>query len=388
MDSVGSEVHFAPNQPVGPQRINIEAMAEQADGSTIIGASKINQFAVRKRCFFSPVPPWRKAVASRSCLDTRSRAQTMGLDVATGSGLEIRKRVVVEAVPDFCLPAGIEALDGCLKASLQWRSKHRSHLKAQAEADDSTDGVGKLVGSLEKRVIVKLSEARQSKSAPVLGKSCHHGGGADCIHWPGDHQTPVQRDAIEHPDLSSTFDDEPFHNVEAVKLQTSRSDFWQVPTWRWWRAAHSLLSIQGPSALQDAADGAYRGRIGQPLCQPLALDGCGTELPQIALRAQLMAKAQYQIFPKSFRTTRMMGHARTIAPVNLIELTTLGASYPSPYGRKAHSKLSSDRPHRGSAVNSFYHGLSLRFPKAFLPMLGTPKMVFDHHNDTNVLASR
>lgn len=101
MDLVSSEVHFAPDPPVGPSGMDVEAMAEQAHGSTVIGPSKIIQFTAGKRPFFFPVPTRRKAVASRSCLDTRSQAAAMCLDVATRSELEISQRVVVEAVPDF-----------------------------------------------------------------------------------------------------------------------------------------------------------------------------------------------------------------------------------------------------------------------------------------------
>jgi hypothetical protein len=125
------------------------------------------------------------------------------------------------------------------------------------------------------------------------------------------------------------------------------------------------------------------------LLLPLSLNGFGPELSQITLRAQLMAQAEHPIFPKNVCATGMMWYGRTIAPINLIQFTTLSSLYPSLHGRKTAVKLPGYRSHRGVTTNSFDHSLPTFLFGSFLPMLLTPKEnVFIHNTDLRVLASR
>ena len=56
----------------------------------------------------------------------------------------------------------------------------------------------------------------------------------------------MQGDAVEHLDLGTALDDQPFHHVEAVQLPLYRGDLGQMPT-RWWRGtACAFLAVQGP----------------------------------------------------------------------------------------------------------------------------------------------
>src|SRR5207249_896054 len=56
----------------------------------------------------------------------------------------------------------------------------------------------------------------------------------------------VQGDAVEHLDLGTAHDDQPFHHVEAVQLPLFRGDLGQMPT-RWRRGATSaFLTVQSP----------------------------------------------------------------------------------------------------------------------------------------------
>jgi hypothetical protein len=388
MDFAISEIHLAPNQPVCPRRIDTKGMPEQAHGSSVVGASEINQLAASQRRLFFPAPLWRKATAQGSCFDTNSRAKAMGLDVAGRSELQITERVVMKALPNFGLPASIEALNGGLKAGLQRWSKHRGNPKPQAETNHATDGIGKLVSPLKQCVVVKLRKARQTKGASMLSQSGHDEISADGIDRPGGHQPSVQRDSVEHAHFCAAFNNESLHNIEAIELRARRCDLGQVPTG--WRrgAAHSLLSIQSTSAFENAADGAHRGRARKSLPQPLQPNRCGAKFTEVTVRTQLMTKTQHNIFSIPIGATGAMRNTRTVAPVNLTDLTTFAPLSPSLDGGETDVKLACNRSHGLAPMNSFYHGLPSLLFGSFLPMLLAPhKVVFVDDTDPELLAS-
>jgi hypothetical protein len=114
----------------------------------------------------------------------------------------------------------------------------------------------------------------------------------------------------------------------------------------------------------------------------------GTKLAQITVSAQLIAKAQYQIFPSSVCATGFVRNARPITPINFFKLTVPGSTHPSLHRREAYMKLPGYRSHRDTATNNFYHGAPSGLLGTFLLMLCAPeKTVFADHTDIEVLAS-
>src|SRR3990167_1848630 len=125
MDLLSVGVDLAPHQAMSPHRMDIEAAPKKTHGSVIVGTSQVDQRAAIKRRMFFPTPVRGKGPASRGRLDPAGRPLTVGLDVAGRTGLQIAKRVVMEALPYLGLPAAVEALNCSLKAGLPWRSKDR-----------------------------------------------------------------------------------------------------------------------------------------------------------------------------------------------------------------------------------------------------------------------
>src|SRR5689334_885343 len=183
----------------------------------------------------------------------------------------------------------VKALNGGLETSLLGRSKHRGCFQPQTEPDHSPDRVSELVSTLEKRVIVKLSKARQSHRTPMFPQRLKDCSGVELAHGPGGHQTSVQRNTSEHAHFGTTFDHQPFYDIETIQLAVSQRQRRQIPTRLRCTAAHASLPIQRPSALQDAPDGANRRRIGQSLDQPLSSNGRCAKFSEIAILAQLVA---------------------------------------------------------------------------------------------------
>src|SRR5215210_2241648 len=294
---------------------------------------------------------------------------------------------MMETFPHFSLPVTIETLNGRLKTVFQWRSEDRSNFQTQAKTDHSPNGVSKLMGSLEKRVIVELSKAGQSKSTPVLHQRLDDRGGAYRTQRPRDHQTSVKGNPVEHPHLSAAFNHQSFDYIEAIKLTALQSHLCEIPTSRWWTTPHSPLTVQSPSSLQNAADGANRRRVSQSLCQPLTLNCRGAELAEITILTQLVAKPQHPIFFKRIGATSFVGNRGVVGPVHFFQLKTLRSAYPSLNCGKAYLKATRYRSHRCAIPNRLYHRFSLGLFRSFLPMLLTPKNVFNHHTDINLLAS-
>src|SRR5258706_2143404 len=254
---------------MGPSRLDFETMTQQVDLAVIIGPADINNGSTVEGRSFIPAPLIRKACAGRGSLGAAGRSSTMCLNVARRASLQIGNRVVMESLPDFSLPVTVEALNGRLKAGFLRRSKHWSHLQTQTQPNHSTDGIGKLMVALEKRVIVELSKAGQAQRTPMFHQHLQYGRRIDYVSGPRSDQTSVQGNAIENSNFNATFNDQPFDHVEAIKLALARSQLRQIPAQRRWTAPRPSFPIQGASSFQDAADGANRRRFSQSPGQPL-----------------------------------------------------------------------------------------------------------------------
>lgn len=118
----------------------------------------------------------------------------VGCDVPGGLELQSGQGLIMEALPNFGLPATVETFNGGLKPGFPRRGKYRDNSQAQAEPDHPAHAIGKAVISLEAGVIVELSVSRNAKTTPVLAQSRNDFGGGDCLIRPACNQTSMERD--------------------------------------------------------------------------------------------------------------------------------------------------------------------------------------------------
>jgi hypothetical protein len=110
----------------------------------------------------------------------------------------------------------------------------------------------------------------------------------------------MRGDAIEHLDLRTTLDDQPFHHDEAVQLPPCREDFGQMPT-RWRSGApDAFLAVQTPPPFEETVDGRHRReRSNLPVLKG-PVDGIRPVELEVAALLQLRSHGQDQILNEGF----------------------------------------------------------------------------------------
>jgi hypothetical protein len=351
-DGVGVEIDLAADKAVRPERVDGESMAEQADLTVIVGASEEDDLAggVSLKALLPGV--W-EGLSERGRQDTFGGAGACGSDELGGLTLKGLEGAMVEAAPDLGLPAAVIAFDGGLEAGFSRWSKDRSNLQGEAQAGDTAEVIGVLVGTLEPGVVIELGVAGQAHLAPVfdqseVGQFCRDGG-----TWPGGGQAAVKRDGVENFDIDSAFNDKAGNDVEAIDLDPAGGDLGQVPAARRGWTSHPLFAVQSSSPLQDAADGTNRGDCALSSLDQFSSDGDITKLSQIAYFFELLAKSQDLFFqvPADPVARAPAGSRRSVGPVHALQSFSSGAANPSTYRGEAHPKATGDRPDRGTPTH-------------------------------------
>ena len=177
----------------------------------------------------------------------------------------------------------------------------------------------------------------------------------------------MQRDAVEDLDLDAPTNDQPFDQIEAIQLGTPVGEWRQVPTrTRWW-TTDSPTAIQGAASLQDQADGANAGWIGQATGEPLAVDSGGPELTEVAGVTQLLANGQYEVLPRALGAIdRCRQAARAVGPVDAIQALSGGALDPALHSGQGHAELLGDLTQGGSVSDGVDQGTSALLGRGFL----------------------
>jgi hypothetical protein len=123
------EVNMSSDQAVRPRTVNNKAMTEQADPTKGVGSAQVNNSALGSRLEIELPGAGEQSSAGR-CFDTQSGTLTVGDGVLSGLRLQSRKGVEMEALPNFSLPASVEAFNSGLEAGFPWRSKDYGHSQA------------------------------------------------------------------------------------------------------------------------------------------------------------------------------------------------------------------------------------------------------------------
>ena len=130
-DGVVSKIHVAANKPVGPKGVHRKAMTEEADGTGLRSAADEDDRPDRMGVQVRP-PSRREWPPRRRRLNPGGSALAVRVDIASRTFLEGGERHVVEASPDFSLPAAADIFDGRLKSTLLRRREHRNDPEPQA----------------------------------------------------------------------------------------------------------------------------------------------------------------------------------------------------------------------------------------------------------------
>ena len=312
------------------------------------------------------MPIDRKGAPLGSGFDALGSPAPMGVDIAPRAFPKVRETAVMEASPNFGLPSRIEALDGCLKATLPRRGKHRCDPESQAGSNDSADHITTMVSALEDRVIVELGIARQSELLPMLQSrlytelSRHEG------MRPATDQPTVERDDVEDFNPQPALNRQSLNDVEAVQFGALMGHIGQVPTQRRWRMTNTASRVESPTSLQDSSDGSNRRDSTVTLSDELLADGPSSEFTQDAVFFQFLSKPQHSLLSRRVRAPGSVRRARSVTPVDAVQPMTACPLNPQLNRAETHSDLSGNRPHRNSSSDSLYHLASLTLARWFL----------------------
>ena len=256
----GAHAQFAPHQPVRPVTMNHQCFFEQPDPPVRVRAPQEEDQELL-RCFREVQ---RQAVTRRGTVLTGGMAQAVRGDVGAGALLQGAQVWMPPAVPDFLLPAVIEAFNVGLEAGFAGWRKHRDDAEAQAEVNHAAQTVGVGVGALKAGVVVELGEVGAAVGAPVFDQSGEDIVRSEAGTRPALGQLAVQRQGIEHIEHRSLFDDQAFNQIEGVEFGAALGDGGQMPAggWRW-------------AALATGGGEVRRERPDEPACGSRARAGFG-----------------------------------------------------------------------------------------------------------------
>jgi len=364
-DLFAGEIDFGSNESMGPEGINEVAMAEQFEFTALIGAAQEDDHSP-ERALQVERPVVRKSASLRSGVEAWCCATTSGVDEApraVGQGGEI---LVLKASPDFVLPAAVVVLDGRLEAGLSRRGEDRSDVELETKSRDASEGIGPLMGALEDRVVVELDVPGKSVFAPVLDEHFDREFGSPGGFDPTGTEATMQADAIEDHDVGSTTNDEPFHEVEAVELDLTGCDAWQIPPLGRGRAADSSASIQGTTPEENSADGAQGGDALDAALLESSMNGSRAELSEVAGLLELFAEPQDEILEMGRRSASgPSSTAWRITPDHPIKSLTAGTSNPVLNGSQTDMKFPLNISERSSTANRRNHPPPSRFNTVF-----------------------
>src|SRR4029077_17942960 len=196
---------------------------------------------------------------------------------------------------------------------------------------------------------------------------------------PGHDQPAVQGDAVEDLDGNAALDDQALDAIKAIQLGTPIGDVGQVPPRRRWGTAQPMAVVQRAAALQDQADGADRGRVGDAPGEQFAVDGGGPELAEVAGVAQLLADGQDEVLQVTLGAVdRMRQAAGACGPVHAIQTLLTGPCGPALHRTQSDAKSVSDLARGHSLADGFNHLATSFEPVSFLLMAVSSKKVSCH----------
>lgn len=291
-------------------------MSQDIESSEVVGASQEDD-ASHGRCLQVERPRVGEGKSSGSVEDELAMSFSGGVDVSAGAFAQVVEGVWEEAIPDFGLPESVEGFDGGLEAGFARRGKDGRDAEAQAQADDASQGIGKIMWSLEAGVVVELSVSGQADEPPVFEEAVEDDVGDDALVRPGSVETAMEGDAGEDVDIVAAWQSESFDDVEGIEFDAFVGEIGEIPpSWRR-RPSDAFSAIEESASMEDASDGADGGSELAGLAQK-ELDGQGAAFAEIAGGEQGadFNDAHFDVVLESSGASWQGG---SIAPVDAIE---------------------------------------------------------------------
>lgn len=290
VDELGMKVEFAADQSMRPQRVDGEAIAEHAGAALIVGAADEDSDGRG-----GPAETlWRPGEAQGSGLLAILGLEVMGLDEAGGAAAQVGGGGMVEALPDFCLPQGVEGFNLVLQAVFAGGSEDGGDAQGQAEDRDGAQTIGMMVRAVKAQVVVELGVGWQTMLPPVGQQRVASESSGDGGSQVAAAQASVQGDGVEDLDFGSAFDDETFDDIEAVQLVLGVSDVGQMPARRGRWAPEAAGPADQRVALEHIGDGGSAGQSlrARGLGAQGAQDGDRSELAQSVAVAEVVPQRE------------------------------------------------------------------------------------------------
>ena len=356
----GAHAQFAAHQPVRPVALDQEGFSKQANPSLCVRTPQEDDEVLLRR--FREAE--RAAVTGRGAVLSGGMALAVRGDVGAGALLQGPQVRMSPALPDFLLPAVIEAFDVGLEAGFAGRGKHRDDPQTQTEVNHAAQTVGLGVRTLKAGVVVELGEIGATVGAPVFAQGGENVVGGEAGARPALGQMAVQRQGIEHVEQRPVFDDQAFDQIERVEFGATVGHGGQMPARRGRWAA--LASGAGESGASDQpGQGAGRGRV-KVSAQEFPAEGGGSVFAQRRMAFEPGAQSQDAL--EEWARGAVFGFAiaaRTVGEVGAVEAMALSALKPFVSGAGADAKACADRTEGSSAAESRNDLAALDEPSAF-----------------------
>jgi hypothetical protein len=274
------EFDFGSDESAKPVRCGEIGMAQDVEVAAIVGAAKVDETAFRE-CLQVERPWFGKSGAQWGAQCLLVMVLSGRVDVSAGTVAKVVEGIVREAEPDLFLPESVEGFDGGLEAGFVRGSKNGRDAEAQAEADDAADGIGKIMWSLESRVVVELCVGGQAEESPVFDEAIENDVGDNALVRPGCGEMAVEGHAGEDVDVGAVGQVQAFDDVEGVEFDAFVCEVGEIPTARRRRATDANSAIEDSASFEDASDGAKGGSDLAGVDQE-AVDGDGAAFAEVA----------------------------------------------------------------------------------------------------------
>jgi hypothetical protein len=350
------QLHFDTHVAMHPVPIGLPAVTQAGDPSVLIGAADVDHRSP-KRPTSVEAEVFRHRPTGRGGVDAGRGAGPQRLDKTGRAFFELIQIGVMKTTPDLTLPAAVEGLDLSLEPLLTWRGEDRDHAELQAQADNASEAVGPLMGSLEDQVVVELGIGGKAMMPPVIKQRLDHGFGGDCRFRPALGQSAMQAHGIEHGYLPAALDDQIGDGVEAVEFDLACGEPGEEPSPGRRRAANASACIQQSVALKDASDGAHAGTGLNAAFQKHAVDGSGAMLAQDAFVFEITANRQHAPFEAGCNAVDGPARSRgSVGKVDPIKPAAFGAADPELDGSMREAKTACDLAQWTAAAHRQNHG--------------------------------
>jgi hypothetical protein len=360
------EEDFTADQSVGPSPIDGPGATEEVNTTVFVSPSEVDDLT-GYWAFEVQVPRLREWSAGRSSLDAIGLLGAACVDEpirASGQGDE---SLMMKAVPHEALPSSVVAFDSGLEARLCRRDEDRYNAQLETYADNSSDRVAVMMGTLESCVVIELAIAGQTDLSPMIEYTILRPNGRERASLrPGSHKASMERDGVENIDQRAVLDAEVLDDVESVDFGTTVSHLGKVPSEGWGRPSQTAYSIESSTAFEDASNGPEgRNWVESGLAQ-FPVDGESSVFTEVAVNLQGPSQVEDAVFQMHRGSVdRAVGTWGVGSEIDAVQTLGTRASQPMLNGGQTDTKLSGDSPHGATSSHGVNDASASQFDGLF-----------------------